>query len=332
MATKEEAYAAYKKINPNKEPSQTDLDNGMKFGTDIYAQSYAKITGKPTTQTATARQQGQAVVPTTAQGRYDQAQQELSNLVDNKGKSAEFLKQLLELKAEQKAPILKEKKQIRNKIAKMDIADKAYKNLRPEDATVALGEDISMELNNLQYLSEQLQNQQANTQSTLDSLNEYMQNRGALLSDQMQQAGAEISASARGGGGGGGYGAKPKAATGFDADLASIAQDIIEQENALGAGIGEEAYWGIVNLFAKDKGLSPEQADTMVIRKIQELKKQPVTGPNRPQMQQQDDNPGSDFFSGVGDFFNKVYETRPWGDRKDRSYKGFGDTEVKPWQ
>lgn len=207
MATKEEAYAAYKKINPNKEPSQTDLDNGMKFGTGIYAQSYAKITGKPNEQTATARQQGQATVPTTAQGRYDQAQQELSNLVDNKGKSAEFLRQLLELKAEKKAPILKEKKQIRNKIAKMDIADKAYKNLRPEDANIALGEDVSMELNNLQYLSDQLLNQQANTQSTLDALNEYMRNRGALLSDQMDQAGSEIEASLsarRGGGGGGG--------------------------------------------------------------------------------------------------------------------------------
>jgi len=67
---------------------------------------------------------------------------------------------------------------------------------------------------------------------------------------------------------------------------------------------------------------------------IQELKKQPVTGPNRPQAQQQteDDNPGSDFFSGVGDFFNKVYETRPFGDRNDRSYKGLGETEVKPWE
>jgi len=49
MATKEEAYAAYKKVNPNKEPSQTDLDNGIKFGPDIYAKSYAKITGKPNT-------------------------------------------------------------------------------------------------------------------------------------------------------------------------------------------------------------------------------------------------------------------------------------------
>ncbi len=307
MATKEEAYAAYKKINPNKEPSQSDLDNGIKFGADIYAKSYAKITGKPNEQTATARQQGQVAVPTTAQGRYDQAQQELSNLVDNEAKAGEFMRQLLELKAEQKAPILKEKKQIRDKIAKMDVGDAAYKNLRPDDAISALGEDTSLELNNLQYLSEQLQNQLVNQQSTLEALNGYMKNKGALLSDQMDQAGAEISASARGGGGG--YGAKPKAATGFDADLAAIAQDIIDQENALGSGVGEEAYWGLVNLFAKDKGLSPEQADTMVIRKMQELKKQPVTGPNRPQQQpqQEDDNPGSDFFSKVGDFFENVY-------------------------
>jgi len=200
MATKEEAYAAYKKINPNKEPSQTDIDNGMKLGTDIYATSYAKITGKPNTQTATAQQQGQVTVPTTAQGRYDQASQELNNLVDNKGAAAEFLRQIVTMKAEKKAPILKEKKKGRDKIAKMSINDKAYEGLRPDDAIAAMGQDTSLELNNLQYLSEQLQNQQANTQSTLDSLNEYMKNKGSLLAGQMDQASSEMSSRGSGSG------------------------------------------------------------------------------------------------------------------------------------
>lgn len=61
--------------------------------------------------------------------------------------------------------------------------------------------------------------------------------------------------------------------------LREAANMVIQSEEALGGGLDTESYWNIVNKFSEYANISPGDADSMIIRSIQSLKGQPVTGP-----------------------------------------------------
>jgi len=57
----------------------------------------------------------------------------------------------------------------------------------------------------------------------------------------------------------------------------AMAADIVDLENALGDGVGQDRYWALIDQFATTEGVSVEQADFLVMNQIRSIKDQQPT-------------------------------------------------------